>query len=175
MNDTVLVLHDFITNKECETLKKWIFKEFESGKMPLLPSAHKGYPNCYCVQNRQDGIKEFYTARDRVIKTFGVQDMRVATPLGHFTMMMDEGASLAKHMDTGKKHFRCNLVIQKPKSGKIYIGKKSFSLNEGDLCCFFPSEMQHWSDRIIGQRLTCSYGFLVPVDWELKCQNTKEE
>lgn len=168
MNNVVLVIENFITDAECEILKKWILKEFKSGEMPLLPSAHKCYHNCYCLQNRQDGIKEFYDIKNRIIERFHLEQMKIATPLGHFTMVMDEGANLGKHRDSGNKHLRFNLIIQKPKAGKIHIGKKSYSLNEKTLCGFFPSEMLHWSDKIIGQRITCSYGFIVPEKWELK-------
>lgn len=167
MNDKVLILKDFITNDEHKILKEWITKEFEAGKMPLLPSAHKCYPKCRFKGHDNEGIKEFQSVRERITERFKLEGRGIAKPLGHFTMVMDDGASLGKHTDSGNKHLRFNLLIEKPDSGNLYIGKNTYSLDEKDLCCFFPSEMQHWSDTIVGRRSTCSYGFIVPTDWEL--------
>lgn len=163
--DDILVLENFITPKEQSVLKNWIVHDYDSGNLPLLPSANKCYPNCRCRQNIKDGIEEFSAVRDRLIDRFNLQDFPVATPLGHFTMVMDEGASLGKHVDSGSKHLRFNLVVQEPISGSVYIDGKAISLNERDVCGFFPSELLHWSDKIVGRRITCSYGFFVPKNW----------
>lgn len=165
-----MIIKNFITDIEKNILFDWILEEFKQNAIPLLPNAKKCYHNCYCKQNIvEPKVKDFFNIRDKIIDKFSLSDFPVATPLGHFIMIMDDGASLGKHRDSGNKHFRCNIVIQKPTSGDIYIEGEKQNLEETDMCCFFPSKQLHWSDVLVGRRMTCSYGFFVPPEWEISC------
>lgn len=69
---------------------------------------------------------------------------------------------IPEHVDQvdGKKHYRLNIVINKPKSGGRFICDKTI-INTGRIILFRQDKYKHSLTPVVGERLVLSLGVAV--------------
>jgi len=116
-----------------------------------------------------DNFKEIEGKLKSLIKHEGLIPNHALGDIGNLFCYQTEGASTDVHTDDyheGYKTVRVNTTISAPEgAGRLIVEGEPIDAKVGTTLVFYPSEVEHWSEPVIGKtpRITLSiaYCFLV--------------
>lgn len=163
----IVFVNDFITHEEHQVLHKWALE-----MVPLLRP--NGPQRAYLRTEYLPWLPAEYTLiRKRIECKLQIGTARREPDHGLFLGSISNGGAVHEHVDrapANSRHLRCNLFIQLPVSGgEPVIQNTPQPYRERMLLCFFPNEQPHRCQPVKGtrQRLMCSFGYLVPLQYRL--------
>lgn len=162
----IKILPNFVSNQECNILSNWILQNHHSFVDARMEGIRK------TTRYLTTGIqfpKAALEIREKVRKTLQLEDM-VRPPFinGMVASYAEPGDTCYTHKDPEwvKDHhtLHCNVIVQKPQSGgNVVIEGKEYDLPEGDLICYYVSNLNHGVTEVLGNtpRLMWIFGFCV--------------
>ena len=173
------IIKNFVSKNEQHKLIEWIINNKNTSGL-FKDAQMKG--NRVTTRYSKDFSfpETAYKIQQRIISKLKFKDFKL--PKYHHGIV----ASYAGENDTVFEHLdpqwyppyetlHCNLMLQKPlEGGKPTINKKSISINEKDLWCYYVSKVSHGSSKIMGNRPRLIYVFGFCVEYKPILKRNKD-
>jgi hypothetical protein len=162
----IKTIPNFLSNFECNNLASWIMSNHHN----FVDANMKGVRKTTRYLN--DGIKFPQIAleiRERLKNHLDLEDMiRPPFTNGMIASYAEPGDTCYEHTDPvwceGHHTMHCNVIVQKPESGgNVVIEGQEFDMPEGDIICYYVSDLKHKVTEVVGNknRLMWIFAFCV--------------
>jgi hypothetical protein len=165
----IKILPNFVSKEECRELANWIMENHHTFVDARMNGIRKTTRYLLTdVQFPETALK----IRKRLKNYLDLEDMvRPNFINGMIASYAEPGDTCFAHKDPiwHDNHYtlHCNVLVQKPESGgNVVIEGKEYDLPEGDLICYYVSELTHSATEVLGDkcRLMWLFGFCVERD-----------
>jgi hypothetical protein len=160
------ILKNFLSDKECNSLNKWILK---NKKEPFFKDADMGGKR---LSTRFSHLVPFpkiaFSIKNRLIKKLNI--LKVEHPPfchGMVASLAFVEDTLYMHKDPiwkeGLKTLHCNVILSDSLGGSPIIENEKLNLKKGDMWCYLVSDVEHGADKVLGDipRTMWVFGFLI--------------
>lgn len=165
----IKTIPNFLSNTECANLASWIMNNHHN----FVDANMKGVRKTTRYLN--DDIKFPQIAleiRERLKNYLALEDIiRPPFTNGMVASYAEPGDTCYEHTDPvwceGHHTMHCNVIVQKPEcGGNVVIEGKEFDMPEGDIICYYVSELKHSVTKVTGNnnRLMWIFAFCVAKD-----------
>jgi hypothetical protein len=165
----IKLIPNFVSYNECAELTSWI------------NSNHHNFVNANMGGNRKttryidddiDFPKTALEIRERLKNHLDLEDMiRPPFTKGMVASYAEPGDTCYEHTDPiwfeGHHTLHCNVIVQKPEGGgNVVIEGQEFDMPEGNIICYYVSDLKHSVTEVIGSknRLMWIFAFCVEKD-----------
>lgn len=162
----IKILPNFLSKVECNELASWIM-----GNHHTFVNANMGGVRKTTRYLNENIVfpKLALDIRQRLKNHLGLEDL-VRPPFidGMIASYAEPGDTCYKHIDPewveGHHTLHCNVIVQKPESGgNVVIEDQEFDMPEGDIICYYVSDLNHNVTEVVGNknRLMWIFAFCV--------------
>ena len=175
MQKNYRIIRGFLKPKEIKVLKTYALKCYENNLLQANGVSHSR--NWAKVEDLPKVPKEFFLVKERIIKFFDLLEAKDEPSFSSYVSCVDRLGQIHQHRDLvekGFKHFRCNILVQKPKKGGLpIIDGDVLNVEEGDLWAFNPDRHLHGSQVVLELPIRINYSF----GWSIssKTRQVKED
>jgi hypothetical protein len=168
----IKIIPNFLSDEECKELSSWILQNHSSFTDANMGGARK---TTRFLSNNVTFPKIAIEIRKRIKKYLQLEDA-VAPPFieGMVASYSEPGDTCFQHKDPewhpNHHTLHCNVIVQKPNAGgNAVIENREYDVAQGDLLCYYVSDLSHGATKVIGDkhRLMWVFGFCVEkkVGW----------
>ena len=165
----IKLIPNFVSSNECAELTSWINSNHNNFVDARMGGIRK------TTRYIKDGIKFPQIAleiRERLKNHLDLEDMiRPPFAKGMVASYAEPGDTCYEHIDPvwceGHYTMHCNVIVQKPESGgNVVIEGQEFDMPEGDIICYYVSNLKHSVTEVMGSknRLMWIFAFCVQED-----------
>jgi hypothetical protein len=165
----IKILPNFVSDIECNELASWVMGNHHS----FVDANMGGVRKTTRYLNDDTEFPQIALGiRERLKNYLGLEDtIRPPFTKGMVASYSEPGDTCYEHTDPVwcKNHhtMHCNVIVQKPESGgNVVIESQEFDMPEGDIICYYVSDLKHSVTEVIGSknRLMWIFAFCVEKD-----------
>jgi hypothetical protein len=162
----IKIIPNFVSSNECAELTSWITENHHSFLNANMGGVRK---TTRYINGDINFPKIALEIRDRLKNHLGLEDM-IRPPFinGMVASYAEPGDTCYEHTDPvwceGYHTMHCNVIVQKPENGgNVIIEGQEFDMPEGDIICYYVSDLKHSVTEVTGNknRLMWIFGFCV--------------
>jgi hypothetical protein len=162
----IKVISKFVSSNECAELATWINNNHHNFVDANMGGVRK---TTRYINDDINFPKIALEIRERIKNYLQLEDMvRPPFTKGMVASYAEPGDTCYVHKDPvwleGHHTMHCNVIVQKPESGgNVIIEGKEFDMPEGDIICYYVSDLNHEVTKVLGNtpRLMWIFGFCV--------------
>jgi hypothetical protein len=165
----IKVIPNFVSSSECTELSSWITHNHHN----FVDANMNGIRKTTRYLNEDTEFPQIaLEIRERLKNYLDLEDM-IKPPFtkGMVASYAEPGDTCYEHTDPVwcENHYtmHCNVIVQKPEGGgNVTIEGKEFNMPEGDIICYYVSDLKHSVTEVIGSknRLMWIFAFCVEKD-----------
>jgi hypothetical protein len=165
----IKVISNFISSNECAELSSWIINNHHN----FVDANMNGIRKTTRYLNEGTEFPQIaLEIRGRLKNHLNLEDMiRPPFTNGMVASYAEPGDTCYEHTDPvwceNHHTMHCNVIVQKPEGGgNVTIEGKEFDMPEGDIICYYVSDLKHSVTEVIGSknRLMWIFAFCVEKD-----------